>query len=283
MAGTNLSQKNQLKPQLTQLENGVKASIYPKANWNQYNPEIASIDPDTNEVITQEGWESVQEQALEITFETTEKANDFFNEIHQLIKKLEPLVATFTKNPTTNTHRSHYKNGVITQTPTRILTTNEGFLDPSGIINSNHSSYKVHVDISPSSTFFKTRHWAQTSQYIKDHVIQKIGLNLFTKTQINRLNKNKHKQKNEDYKERRKEWEEKEYDRKVSEKKADAKKKAERKSLSKKMDTKRSKRQKENKAALKKAAMKRKKENTERLKEISRANKRKNDQKKAKR
>jgi hypothetical protein len=111
------------------------------------------------------------------------------------------------------------------------LIDNEGQLTTNGIITKNSDDFKYDIDHLTTSSFFETSHWQQISNYIKTTIITDIGIKIFSKSQINRLNKNTHKRKKREHTERKKEWEEEQYEKKRSEKKQEAKRKADQRRL----------------------------------------------------
>ena len=266
MSGDNLNQ-GQLKPTIIENENGVEMSIYPNSTWTQYNDNIEYTDEITNTLSTAEGWESVENQPLSLQFDSAQAAETFYTDIQTALLMLEPVVSSFEINDSSviDQHGKFYQDGTITTGPLRLLVDNEGELTTDGIITKNSDNFKYEIDNITNSKFFETSHWQQIANYVKTTVITDIGVKIFSKSQVNRLNKNTHKRKKREHAERKKEWDEKEYDRKISEKKQAAKRKAEQKALLNLYFKKHKKAKNELKKHLKKMAQKRKAEDKQRL------------------
>ncbi|MBH38391.1 hypothetical protein CL658_05100 [bacterium] len=273
MSGDLLTKQGQLTPQLTETEHGITVPIYKHSEWLEYNDTILVNNDETNTTQELAGWEKIEGHPLEITFENTDKATEFFETIKTSILKLEPLVSSFNPNndPSIRNKENHYSNDEIKETAIRVLIDNEGELGNKGIITKTSDSFRYDIDIIAQPTFFQTSHWKQISTYLKSSIMLEIGTAIFSKSQINQLNKKRHKQKSEQYKERKEKWEEEEYQRKVDTKKREAKQKRNRKEISKKQDNKIQKRKNENKKEIKKQEKKKEAERKKRLNENKKA------------
>ena len=273
MAGDNLKKEGKLEPKIPENNQPITIPIYPKAEWVEYNPEISITNDDTNTVETIAGWEKVEDLPLTITFKSKEKAQELFETIKTTILQLEPLVSSFStqKTPEISNKGSHYKDGKIEETAIRVLIDNEGEYNKNGIITKESNSHRYDIDILAQKTFFQTSHWKQITTFLKSSIMLEIGTAIFSKSQINNLNKKRHKQKNEEYKERKTKWEEKKYEEKIDERKKEAKRKKTQKETLKRYDAKNKKR----KIKLKKEIERSAKIKAKRRKESQRANQKK--------
>ncbi|MBI59723.1 hypothetical protein CL657_00730 [bacterium] len=275
MCGDNLTKHGKLKPNIRHQDSGVSVPIYKNAEWLEYNEAIPFLNQETNIEEKTAGWEKVEGSPLEITFSSLEKVNEFFDLITTSVLKLEPLVSSFDprQDSTINDKEKHYHKGNTQETDIRLLIDNEGELGDKGIITKSSDAYRYDIDTIARPTFFQTSHYKQISSYLKSSILVEIGTSIFSKSQINSLNKKRHKKKTEEFKERKTQWEEEEYQRKKEEKKLEAKRKTETKRTLKKAENRAKKRKEETDKAIQTQALKKEAEKKQRLKANKKASK----------
>jgi hypothetical protein len=247
--------------------NKIHVPVYPNSEWVQHNPKIPILNTKTEEIEFISGWEKIENAPLVMEFNTLEKADNFFNKILEAILQLEPMLATFNNNLSSeDSAKLRYSNDDIIHSPLRTIVDNEGYHSNAGIITSTSSNFNYHIDYAANKDFFKTAHWTQIANYTKSKVIFEIGKKIFSKSIVNRISKNNHKQKKEEYDQRKKDWDEREYTRKVEEKKKESKNRARTKSLINATENKAKKRKAEHLKEIKKqAAIKQKRENQRKM------------------
>ena len=255
MSGSNLKDKGELKPTLIKNKDSVSMSVYPNAEWLEFNPEISVYNEETKEKEIVEGWEKVENSPLAIHFNSEEKANEFFDTIKEAILKLEPLVSTFYTETDSGTisKEAHYEDGEIKESTIQTLIDDQGTIKDNSIITATNSKLTYDTDSLLDKAYFQTNHWKQISAHIKTGIGLTFGREMMTRTQTNRIIRDDHKRKKQKYKEKKEQWEKEQYEKKVAKIKQEAKTKKAQKELLKKIEADKKKRAKELKEAQMKA------------------------------
>lgn len=221
--------------QLSKDGNNVSATIYPKASWEEWTKDDISLEKETTETsLTEEErsegtWKKVEDQPLTMHFKNEKSAQNFFASIKDIVLYLEPIIGTFNPKNTDGPGRDQYvyNNGEAIQSPLRVLIDNVGENGKSGTITAGSAEHKYEIDTLYTPGFFATTQWKASQKYLVNKTAYRLGKESFTKSQENRFFKMQHKKKVEEYNEKKKDHDEKEYERIVSEKKADSKRKNE--------------------------------------------------------
>ncbi|MFT5171327.1 MAG: hypothetical protein ACI9BD_001102, partial [Candidatus Marinamargulisbacteria bacterium] len=209
---------------------GFEATVYPNGSWQQWSPgrgasEVAAA--------TAGGWEKIEKQPVKITFTTEAEANAFFDKVKGVVAILEPLLASFdpVHNAGPGMKSLTYEEGKPTDSKLRVITDNEGDVVNGQIVQYRGLGYQVQVDYVHHQTYFQTEKWQNVADYVGQKAVNEIGMKIFEKAQVNRFSRLNHRRKKTEYKEKKKQHEEREYDRLISEAKARGKRLREKKRM----------------------------------------------------
>ena len=224
MAGTNFSENGQLTPEITETEDGFKVAVYPHATWNEKEVTATHVvaTGDDIELVNETEWTEVEDAPLEITFESQEEAEDFFESIRNLVLYLEPVVSNY--NPVdsdvVDQFGTYYDtDGNKVEGPLRLLVDNSGDYNGSEIISKDSEDFRYNIDYLPHQAFFKSQYWDTIKTKLGQEISLKIGTGIFSDSIMRRLEGNNNKRRMSKWREDKKQWEEE----KEEEKRADAK------------------------------------------------------------
>jgi hypothetical protein len=207
---------NQLRDDLYEMD------VYSHASWKEYD-DASSITTDKygNKNIVG-AWQDSGDKPLKMQFASKRDASYFFKQIEGMIATLEPILGSF--EPTSNVgpglYGVSYQDGEAVKTRLRVINDNVGMLGDNGVVLEGTSDHKFSVDYIHHKSFFETEHWQNISDDLSEKILMKVGVGIFTDAQVNRMYKARNKRDKEDYKQMKKEHDDKEHDRIQSELKA---------------------------------------------------------------
>jgi hypothetical protein len=138
-----------------------------------------------------------------VEFASKEELGNFIQQVRAGLALLEPVVGTFAKR---EEGEQFYQ-----------LIDNMGSADSVGMLTEDDPNYNIQVDAIFNPEFFQTQSWEAAAKFLEKGAIDTIKDSIFTKSQMNKVLRMSHEQKSKDYKERKAEFEEEEYERVKSE------------------------------------------------------------------
>jgi len=207
---------NNGQPMIREKDNGVfEMTVYPHSEWKEFHDKSVVAYDENGEEYLVGSWADSGDQPLKMQFSSSARAEQFFDDVHKMISSLEPILGSM--EPTSDVGPGmfglSYQNGDPVKTRLRVINDNEGMLGTDGVVLRGSDDHKIHVDYVHHQSYFETDHWNNVGSYLSDKIIYKIGYGIFVDSQVNRIHKMRNRREKQEYKEKKKEHDAKEYER----------------------------------------------------------------------
>lgn len=191
MTGLESGEGGQGKVIINHVEDGVELVIDAPVQWEEWNPNHTVTDKNGKQSVVG-GWETRTEESITLRFETEQEAQRFADRILMLTQTVTPVLGLFSKEDL------FVLNGNVAST------------QHADMITENHAEYKMSIN-----TFYDYN--SEVLKPAHDYVVREtsvaIGKKIFEKNQINKMVYNRHREKMDEYWEKKEEHEREEIER----------------------------------------------------------------------